>query len=222
MSLPRPSPVSVASGASSQNAQGEFTQEERSLLLRLAHESIVSWLESRELLLNPPTPHLAEPRGVFTSLYLPHASAAPFLAPTLREEWPLRGCVGYIHPSYSVYRTVAETARAAAFEDTRFNPVTRDEAPHLEIELSILSPPQPISSEAIEIGRHGLLISTAGHRGLLLPQVPVEHHWDRITFLEQTCRKAGLPPNAWQRGVDQGVQIEAFTAEVFGEKTHTA
>jgi AmmeMemoRadiSam system protein A len=178
---------------------GEFSQEERTTLLQLAHESILSALEEREISLDPPTAHFAEPRGAFTSLYL---------------EGHLRGCVGYVLPSSSVYRAVAETARAAAFEDTRFGPVTLEEARHLQIELSILSPPQPITAEAVEVGRHGLLISTSFRRGLLLPQVPIEHHWDRITFLEQTCRKAGLPPDAWQKGAT----IEAFTAEVFGEK----
>jgi len=82
------------------------------------------------------------------------------------------------------------------------------------VELSVLSPPQPIRAEDVEIGRHGLLISRSGSRGLLLPQVPVEHHWDRITFLEQTCRKAGLPLDAWQKGA----AIEAFTAEIFGDE----
>jgi AmmeMemoRadiSam system protein A len=109
---------------------------------------------------------------------------------------------------------VIETARAAAFEDTRFYPVKIGEAELLSIELSILSPPRPISAEEVEIGRHGVLISMSANRGLLLPQVPVERNWDRVTFLEQTCRKAGLPPDAWQKGA----QIEAFTAEVFGEK----
>jgi AmmeMemoRadiSam system protein A len=204
----------MESGSSPQECIGEFTPDERSLLLRLAHDSIVSAIESREISFDPPTPHLAEPRGVFTSLYLPSDQGAPFLARSLREKWALRGCVGYVLPAHSVYRAVAETARAAAFEDTRFHAVTRDEAPHLAIELSILTPPREISPEVIEIGRHGLLISMLSHRGLLLPQVPVEHHWDRVMFLEQTCRKAGLPLNAWQ----QGAKIEAFTAEVFGEK----
>lgn len=94
--------------------------------------------------------------------------------------------------------------------------MTPPEARELEIELSILSPPRPISADAVEIGRHGLLISMAGRRGLLLPQVPTEHNWDRATFLEQTCRKAGLPLDAWQHGAT----IEAFTAEIFGDK-HT-
>jgi AmmeMemoRadiSam system protein A len=125
----------------------------------------------------------------------------------------LRGCVGYVLPTCSVYRAVAETARAAAFDDNRFSPVTREEADQLEIELSVLSPPQSIQAEEVEVGRHGLLISQHGRRGLLLPQVPVERGWDRKTFLEQTCRKAGLSLDAWQKGAT----IEAFTAEVFGE-----
>ena len=176
----------------------EFSQNERTLLLRLAHGSIVSALEKREIPLDPPSAHVAEPRGIFTSLYL-------------RGE--LRGCVGYVLPKESVWRAVAETARAAAFEDTRFSPVTLAEAQALEIELSILSPPQLISADLIEIGRHGLLITMGAHRGLLLPQVPVEHHWDRVTFLEHTCRKTGLPFDAWKNGA----RIEAFTAEVFGD-----
>jgi AmmeMemoRadiSam system protein A len=196
MSLPRPSTAAVES---SESLQSEFSRDERILLLQLAHDSILSALERREISLNPPTPHLSEPRGVFTSLYL-HGE--------------LRGCVGYVLPVSPVYRAVADTARAAAFEDMRFHPVTLPEARDLEIELSILSPPQLISPEAVEIGRHGLLITMVGHRGLLLPQVPTEHNWDRTTFLDQTCRKAGLPPNAWQHGAT----IEAFTAEIFGEK----
>jgi AmmeMemoRadiSam system protein A len=135
--------------------------------------------------------------------------------PSGPEQKDLRGCVGYVLPTCSVYRAVAETARAAAFEDNRFPPVDEQEAPHLLIELSILSPPQPIRPEEIQVGRHGLLITWHGRRGLLLPQVPMEHDWDRITFLEQTCRKAALPPDAWQKGAS----LEAFTAEVFGEKS---
>jgi AmmeMemoRadiSam system protein A len=176
----------------------EFSPDERALLLGLAHDSVVSALEKHEIPLDPPSAHLSEPRGVFTSLYL-------------RGE--LRGCVGFVLPKESVWRAVVETARAAAFEDTRFYPVTLPEAQALEIELSILSPPQTISPDAIEIGRHGLLITMGAHRGLLLPQVPVEHHWDRVTFLEQTCRKAGLPLDAWKHGAT----IEAFTAEIFGD-----
>jgi AmmeMemoRadiSam system protein A len=212
MSLPQPSPepssesspeLRPAAVESGEFSRSEFNDDERALLLRLAHESILSALEHREIPLDPPTARLAEPRGAFTSLYL---------------RGQLRGCVGYVLPVSPVYRAVADTARAAAFEDTRFSPVTLPEARDLEIELSILSPPQPILPGAIEIGRHGLLISMAGRRGLLLPQVPTEHNWDRTTFLEQTCRKAGLPLDAWKDAWQKGATIEAFTAEVFGEQ----
>jgi len=177
----------------------EYSPEERKLLLKLAHEAILTSLEHRELSLNPVPPHLAEPRGAFTTLYL---------------RGDLRGCVGHVYPLDSLYHTVAETARAAAFEDTRFWPITLDEAAELEISLSVLSPLRTVQPERVEVGRHGLLVSLHQHRGLLLPQVPIEHGWDRITFLEQTCRKAGLPADAWQTGA----QIEVFTAEVFGDR----
>jgi AmmeMemoRadiSam system protein A len=195
MSLLPPSSPDVESHPVS---TGEFSPEEKSSLLKLAHESILSALEQRDISLKPPSPHLTEARGVFTSLYL---------------KGQLRGCVGFVLPVNSVYRAVADTARAAAFEDTRFYPVTLDEARQLDIELSVLSRPQPVRADDVEVGRHGLLISMGGRRGLLLPQVAVEHNWDRVTFLQQTCYKAGLPSDAWQGGAT----IETFTAEVFGE-----
>ncbi|MGA9814977.1 MAG: AmmeMemoRadiSam system protein A [Terriglobales bacterium] len=176
----------------------EFSSEERGMLLRLAHQAIAATLEQRELSLTPPSPHLAEPRGAFTTLYY---------------RGDLRGCVGYVFPVTSLYRTVAESARGAAFHDSRFSPVTPDQATELRVSLSVLSPLQPVQPEQVEIGRHGLVISLGYRRGLLLPQVPLEHGWDRIAFLEQTCRKAGLPPNAWQTGA----KLEAFTAEVFAD-----
>ncbi len=125
----------------------------------------------------------------------------------------LRGCVGYVFPILPVYQAVAETARAAAMEDSRFEPVGQEEARQLQVSLSILSPLHAIAPEELEIGRHGLVVTMAGRRGLLLPQVPVEHQWDRVTFLEQTCRKAGLALDAWR----MGAKLEAFTAEVFGD-----
>ena len=193
-------PSEIRHTAPATPAQNEFSSEERTILLKLAHQSIESAfdLEEKELGLAAPSAHLAEPRGAFTTLYL---------------EGNLRGCVGYIFAAAPLYQTIAETARAAAFDDTRFSPVTRGEAPQLTISLSILSPLKPIQAGEVKIGLHGLLISMAGRRGLLLPQVPVEHGWDRVTFLEQTCRKAYLPVNAWK----EGATLEAFTAEVFGD-----
>jgi AmmeMemoRadiSam system protein A len=177
----------------------EFSLEQRRILLHIAHEAIVSALEGQHFPDAPPSPSgLSEPRGVFTTLYLHHQ---------------LRGCVGYAVPVAQLYRAVAETARAAAFEDFRFLPVTKEEAPQLEVSLSVLSRLFPIHPEALEVGRHGLMIAQGARRGLLLPQVPVENGWDPETFLEQTCRKAGLPLDAWRKGAG----IEAFTAEVFSD-----
>lgn len=166
--------------------------------MRIAHEAIESAADGRHPKIAVPDPHLCEPRGVFTTLYLD------------RE---LRGCVGYVSPVQPLYRAVIETARAAASQDLRFCPISREEAPRLRVSLSVLSSLRPARPEEIEIGKHGLVVSFAGRRGLLLPQVAVEHHWDRDTFLEQTCRKAGLPMEAWQ----SGATLEVFSAEVFGD-----
>ena len=180
-------------------ANAEYSAEERALLLALAHRAIESALAGWEVDTTPPSEHLAEPRGAFT---------------TLHREGMLRGCVGYVMAMCPLYRTVAETAVSAAFRDSRFLPVIREELPLLKVELSVLSPLVPLQPEEIEVGRHGLLITAHGRRGLLLPQVAVEHGWDRAMFLEQTCRKAGLPPNAWQ----ENATIDGFVAEVFGEE----
>ena len=185
----------------------EFSLAQRRTLLRIAHGAILSVLEGRPFPdALPSPPGLSEPRGVFTTLYL-----TGDLTGDLHRE--LRGCVGYALPLVPLYRAVAETAHAAAFEDSRFLPVTMEEALELEVSLSVLSRLFPIHPEKVEVGRHGLLISDGARRGLLLPQVSVENGWDRGTFLEQTCRKAGLPLDAWRKNAT----IEAFTAEVFAD-----
>jgi AmmeMemoRadiSam system protein A len=176
----------------------QYTSEERTALLQLAHEAILAPLESREPRPFSPSAHLSESRGAFTTVY---------------SNGQLRGCVGYPTAVMPLYKTVVETSQSAAFEDPRFTPVTLTEVPGLKISISVLSPVFPVKAEDVTVGRHGLIISQQGYRGLLLPQVPVEHGWDRIAFLEQTCRKAGLPPSAWK----SGATIEAFTAEVFGD-----
>ncbi len=177
----------------------EYSGAERQLLLQLARDSIQSAVEGRELDLIPPSRHLAEPRGAFTTLHLGEK---------------LRGCIGYVSPTDSLYKTVADTARAAALDDPRFEPVTLSEVPHLKIEISVLSLPQPIRPNEVVIGRHGLVVMQGNRRGLLLPQVAPEWNWDRETFLAQTCLKAGLSADAWQHGAE----LQGFTAEVFGEE----
>lgn len=179
-------------------APAEYSPAEREILLKLVHEAIETHLRGERIDLTPPTPHLAEKRGAFTTLHIGGR---------------LRGCIGYVLPMNPLYTTIAETAVAAAFEDPRFAPVTAAEAPDLRAEISVMSLLFPISPEQVEIGKHGLLVSFESRRGLLLPQVPLEYGWDAETFLSETCRKAWLAPDAWKHGA----QIEAFTAEVFSE-----
>jgi AmmeMemoRadiSam system protein A len=192
------SPPSEDSPLALADMQPEYGPKERSLLLELAHQAIVARLERREILPAFYSEHLSEPRGVFTTIY---------------SDQKLRGCVGYPAALMPLFRAVIETAQGAAFDDPRFPPLTLAEATNLKVSLSILSPLVPIAAEEVEVGRHGLMISYKGQRGLLLPQVPVEHGWDRLTFLQQTCHKAGIPLDAWQHGAT----IEAFTAEVFAD-----
>lgn len=178
----------------------EFSQEERRQLLSIAREAVLAALDDRKLDLAPPSEHLAEHRGAFTTLHI---------------AGELRGCVGYVFPQHSLYRTVGETAVAAAFEDPRFIPLSRAEAPQLQFEISVLSPLQTIDPDDVEVGKHGLVVTYGSRRGLLLPQVAFEHGWDREELLKQTCLKAGLPPDAWEHGA----KVEAFTAEIFSDDT---
>jgi AmmeMemoRadiSam system protein A len=189
----------------------EYSAEERRWLLRLAHQSIREAVcQSRRTkqfphspkggadVGHPPIPHLKELRGAFV---------------TLHENGALRGCIGMVMAVQPLDETVREMARAAAVEDSRFEPVTEAELEKLQLEISVLSPMFEIAPEDVVVGRHGLMVSYGGRRGLLLPQVAPEWGWDRETLLAQTCHKAGLPPEQWKHGAT----LEAFTAEVFGE-----
>ena len=132
---------------------------------------------------------------------------------TLKKRGQLRGCIGYTKGVKPLYKIVGEMAAAAAFHDPRFNPVTEAELSDLEIEISVLTPMKRIKDvEEIEVGKHGILIERGFHSGLLLPQVATEYGWDRTTFLEHTCLKAGLSKDAWK---NEDTRICTFSAEVF-------
>jgi AmmeMemoRadiSam system protein A len=168
-------------------------------LLRMAREALESHLNFADPPDVPqPDETLRQPCGAFV---------------TLRKGKNLRGCIGVIAADKPLYMTVRECAVWAALHDPRFSPVTKSELPGLTLEISVLSPLEDIAPEDVEVGRHGLVISEGGHRGLLLPQVAVEWKWDRERFLSATCRKANLPPDAWR----YGARIQAFTAQVFEE-----
>ncbi len=131
---------------------------------------------------------------------------------TLQKRGELRGCVGYTSAMKPLYLTVRDTATLAALRDTRFQPVSAAELPELEYEISVLSPLRRVTDvNQIKVGEHGLLMKNGEHEGLLLPQVPVEQQWDRQTFLEETCRKAGMNAECWK---SDDTDIFLFTAVV--------
>lgn len=175
---------------------------EQKELLRIARSTLREYLALG--MIPPGKPHrktLHQPAGAFVTLK------------TL--DGGLRGCIGTFLPDGPLYATVQQMAVAAGTRDPRFPPISEEELDHLEMEISVLSPRQPIDDPAqVEVGTHGLYITHGLHQGVLLPQVPVEHGWDRETFLEHICLKAGLPPAAWK---EEAARLEVFTAQVFSE-----
>jgi AmmeMemoRadiSam system protein B/AmmeMemoRadiSam system protein A len=175
---------------------------EKKLLLQLARQSIENALASKE------NPSLASEASIFKE------KRGAFV--TLTRHGMLRGCIGYVQAIKPLEETIIEMAKAAAFRDPRFPAVTADELDDLEIEISVLTPIREIQDvNEIEVGKHGIIIERGGYSGLLLPQVATEYGWDRETFLEHTCNKAGLPTDAWKK---EGTKIKIFSADVFHEK----
>jgi len=126
----------------------------------------------------------------------------------------LRGCVGMLESNLSLPATIAHCALRAAMEDPRFRPLEPAELEKAAIEISLLSPFTAAAAGEVEPGRHGVLIRKDPYAGLLLPQVAQKYHWSQERFLQETCQKAGLPPEAWR---DPATKIFIFTAEVFSE-----
>jgi AmmeMemoRadiSam system protein A len=177
------------------------SEADRQLLLGVARRALTAHVTGAPAAEAEWNDVLLRPAGVFVTLHC-HGE--------------LRGCIGHIEASEPLGRLVARCAVAAGTSDLRFPAVTPAELAHLDIELSILGPLESISTlDHIEIGRHGLLVELGSRRGLLLPQVATEWKWNKETFVAETCRKAGLPPDAWKTGA----QIWRFGAEVFGEET---
>ena len=173
--------------------------DERQKLLALARRA----LEARVGRRPAPEPEqggvLDEPRGAFV---------------TIRRHGELRGCLGRIGPSDPLSNTIADLGGSVADSDPRFNPVAPAELDDIDVEISVLTREREVHAiHEIEPGRHGLIVEQGYRRGLLLPQVATEQGWDAETFVSQTCRKAGLPPDAWKHGA----RIFVFEAEVFGE-----
>lgn len=181
----------------------EMNQEQKDFLLNLARETIKAKLENRKPKTGPVPPELTEEYGAFV---------------TLHKEDRLRGCIGHIVAEGPLNETIEKMALSAAFRDPRFPPLQKEEYEQIDIEISVLSPLEPCKAEEVVVGRHGLYIKRRGAAGVLLPQVPIEQNWDRITFLDQTCKKAGLTPGCWK---DPETELLCFEALVFGETERT-
>jgi len=180
----------------------KITSEEKKLLLETARKAIVSFFSGEKI--NEPD-YLLHP--VLTS----HSGA--FV--TITENKRLRGCIGYIISDQPLFETVCNAAVQASQSDPRFLPVKLSEVEDISLEISVLSEPFPLQSyNEIEIGKHGLILEEKGRRGLLLPQVPLEHNMNREQFLDAICQKAGFPTGYWR---DRQLKLSAFTAVVFGE-----
>jgi len=182
----------------------EFTAEEKRTLLKIARGAITAALSrkspeeyTKEYLI---TPAMQMKAGAFVTLEIHHR---------------LRGCVGLIESEKPLCETVSEAAVSAALYDSRFRPLASEELPEIEIEISVLSPMVKMSNvDSLEVNKHGLLMISGRNHGLLLPQVATEYRWDKTTFLEQTCVKAGLPKDAWKW---PETEVYLFTANVFNE-----
>jgi hypothetical protein len=181
---------------------------EGKLLVKTARRTIETYLRDGK---EPPVPEvppkLKEPHGVFV---------------TLTKNGELRGCIGHPMPTMPLIDALIDSAVSSATRDPRFPPVEMDELSEVEVEVSVLSKPEPIKVKnpreypsSITIGKDGLIVERGWYAGLLLPQVPVEWGWYSEEFLSHACMKAGLTPDAW---LDKDVRISKFSAQVFKEK----
>jgi AmmeMemoRadiSam system protein A len=177
----------------------QLSEQDKKKLHEIARQSIAAGLEGKTpASLTDISGVLREPRGAFVTLHL---------------RGSLRGCIGLIEAVKPLAETIQEMALSAAFSDPRFPPLTAPEFKDIDLEISVLSPLRKIKNvDEIQVGVHGLYIRQGSCRGLLLPQVATEYHWDRDTFLQQTCCKACLPRMAWK---DPQTEIYIFSADIF-------
>ena len=179
-------------------------QEDGQTLVRYAKEIIKAHFSHKD-------PDLSVVKSVFSK------NQGVFV--TLKHNGNLRGCIGYPLPIYPLWQAINKAASAAAFSDPRFPSIGEGE--EFDVEVSVMTTPEQIRGlhekfpEAIEIGKHGLVVESGWASGLLLPQVATEQDWDATVFLEQTCVKAGVPPGEWKQ---PKTKVYTFEAEVFKEK----
>ena len=185
------------------NIMDAYTDEQKKEILSFVRNTIKNKLEKSENITVFTTPeYLKEEGSCFVTLHT--------------KSRQLRGCIGNIIAFESLYDNLRRNALSSAFQDPRFRPVSStEELSDLEIEISILTPPETIDSyEDIIIGEHGVILKNGGQNAVFLPQVAPEQGWDIETTLTHLSMKAGLPSDAWK---SPGTEFAVFKAIVFGE-----
>lgn len=173
-----------------------LTNEEKDLLLSLAKKTIAGYVSSGIL----PKTEIDNPRLA--------ANGATFV--TINRNGSLRGCIGNIQPVMPLFKSVISNAISASSRDHRFTPMTQSELDDMEVEVSVLSPLEPLRDiKEIEIGKHGLYLVKGPNTAVFLPQVPKEFGWDLETYLGNLSVKAGLKKDAWKES-----ELYTFTADV--------
>ena len=181
----------------------ELNTHEKQALLAIARQAIIQGVQTGQEYVEPREEKALNQRnGCFV---------------TIKQNGQLRGCIGNFQSELPIFKEVAQMAQASSSKDPRFYPLKEEDLDNFTLEISVLSPLHKIEDiDEIEVGTHGIYIEKSFYRGVLLPQVATEHKWDRLTFLKQTCIKAGLPTDAWEAN---DADIYVFCAQIFGEET---
>ncbi len=189
----------------------KYSDEEGELAVRIAREALDAVVEDRSMRSFVIPPSFEEKAGAFVTLNL---------YPGKEPGQDLRGCIGYPEPFFPLLKSVVKAAEGSA-EDPRFPPVRPEELTKIVVEVSLLTPPQPIEVKKpkelpkhIAVGEDGLIVAQGPYRGLLLPQVAVDWGWDAAEFLSEACMKAGLLADAW---FEPTTRVKKFQAEIFTE-----
>ena len=180
----------------------QYSSQNRTRLLQVARKSLEHFLNNRQRTeFTTETPELQTKLAVFVTL-------------RKKDSGDLRGCIGQSEPRYPLIEAVSRTAISAAVDDSRFTQVKLNELANLLIEINVLTPMFVITPDNVVVGKHGLLLSKGSCRGLFLPEVAVSRGWDRLTFLDELCRKADLPRGSWR---DADAELQAFESESWEE-----
>ena len=183
-----------------------LTDEEGTLALAIARSALRRALEGDRMEPGDLPPIFHEKRGVFV---------------TLKKEGDLRGCIGVPYPILPLGEALVEAAICSGLSDPRFPPIRKEELNSLSLEVTILSPPKRLDCppqdrpDHVIVGKHGLIVKKRDMGGLLLPQVAEEYGWNSREFLSQTCQKAGLPTDCWQR---PEAELYTFEGQIFHDK----